>query len=141
MNTVCGSDHDDLYCIYWMMRSGLRIYLVCIRLQVEHCAVRLILSLNHGVDRGVELLASLEERQGDDEEVFEGDTSCLLDELSGGRGGSTRGDQVAVVSLPYLSLSTASATSTTSPSSSPDPQQRCPSVVPRHQDLRSEDQT
>ena len=42
---------------------------------------------------------SLEERKGDDEEVFEGFTTCFLDQFSGCGGGSACCDQVAGVSF------------------------------------------
>ena len=74
------------------------LYFACLSDDRPH-DIRLILSLNHSVDRSVELLVSLEERQGDDEEIFEGDTPSLLDELSGGGSGSSRGNQVAAVSI------------------------------------------
>ena len=42
---------------------------------------------------------SLEEGQGDDEEVLESFSSRLSDELAGSGGGSTSGDQVTEVSV------------------------------------------
>lgn len=56
---------------------------------------RLVLSLDHGVHGGVELVAALEEGQADDEEVFEGDTAGLLDQLARRGGRAARGNQVA----------------------------------------------
>lgn len=55
----------------------------------------LVLRLDQRVARRVELGLAPEERKGDDEEVLERLGSRLLDQLAGGGGGASCGDEVA----------------------------------------------
>lgn len=57
--------------------------------------MRLVLSLDHPVRGGVEPLVALEEGKADDEDVLEGLAALLLDELAGGGGRATSGNEVA----------------------------------------------
>lgn len=55
----------------------------------------LVLSLDHPVSGSVELLVALEEGQADDEDVLERLAALLLDELAGGGGRASSGNEVA----------------------------------------------